>query len=105
MASLPGTQSPEVASKVAASGEEAHENRAKVVEEAVAGWEKVENGAVVLKQPIEAEVTGSKPIKRGISLLSGTTFFTTHLIPDSLQPFPHACLNPCIHLSTNCPIN
>lgn len=37
MASLPGTQSPEVASKVAASGEEAHEHRAKVVVEAVAG--------------------------------------------------------------------
>ena len=105
VASLLGTQSPEVASKVAASGDEAHENRAKVVEEAVAGWEKVENGVVVLKQPIEAEFTGSKLIKRGISLLSGTTFFTAHFIPDSLQPFPHACINPCIHLSTNCSIN
>lgn len=60
---------------------------------------------MVLKQPIEAKVTGSKLIKRGISLLSGTTFFTTHFIPDSLQPFPHARINPCIHLSTNCSIN
>ena len=68
MVLLSSTQSPEVASKVAASGDEVNDNvkslteklsaallnvgakddsvkqRAKVVKEAVAGWEKVENG-------------------------------------------------------------
>ena len=129
MTSLLSTQSLEVSSKVATSGDEVNDNvkslteklsaallnvgakddlvkqRAKVVEEAVAGWEKVENGMVVLKQQVEAETTISKLIKRGISLLSGATFSTTHFIPDSLQPFPRACMNPCIHLSTNCSIN
>ena len=129
MVLLPSTQSPEVASKVATSGDEVNDNvkslteklsavllnvgakddfvkqRAKVVEEAVAGWGKVENGVVVLKQQIEAEATNSKLIKRGISLLSGATYSTTHFIPVFFQPFPRACMNPCIHHSTNCSIN
>ena len=128
MVLLPSTQSPEVASKVATSGDEVNDNvkslteklsavllnvgakddlvkqRAKVVEEAVAGLEKVENGMVVLKQQVEAETTISKLIKRGISLLSGATysyhtfhtgFFST--LPTCMHEPLHTSLHKLLH--------
>ncbi|KAJ9673622.1 hypothetical protein PVL29_023273 [Vitis rotundifolia] len=89
------TQSPEVTSKVATSGDEVNANvkslteklsaallnvgakddlvkqHAKVAEEAVAGWEKAENEVVVLKQQLEAAVQENLVLEDRVSRLDG----------------------------------
>ncbi|CBI19015.3 unnamed protein product, partial [Vitis vinifera] len=89
------TQSPEVTSKVATSGDEVNDNvkslteklsaallnvgakddlvkqHAKVAEEAVAGWEKAENEVVVLKQQLEAAVQENLVLEDRVSRLDG----------------------------------
>lgn len=89
------TQSPEVTSKVATSGDEVNDNvkslteklsaallnvgakddlvkqHAKVAEEAVAGWEKAESEVVVLKQQLEAAVQENLVLEDRVSRLDG----------------------------------